>query len=191
MHIELTDHLRCPEQHDEAFLVLIPDRMDGRRVLAGHLGCPVCGWSTAWGDGIPTFGEAPPIDDGAPAFDAEAALAMLAIEGPGGWIALGGRAGALAQGIVERLPDVQVVAINPPAGVRSTGAVSVLRASRWPLKRHAMRGVIVGADLDAPESAVASALPGLRVVGEGVPPPLGPGDELIAEAPGIWVLRHR
>ena len=51
MHIELTDHLRCPREHAEAFLVLLPDRMDQRRVVAGHLGCPVCGWSTAWTDG--------------------------------------------------------------------------------------------------------------------------------------------
>ncbi len=42
MHIELTDLLRCPADHDEAFLVLLPDRMEGRRVLAGHLGCPMC-----------------------------------------------------------------------------------------------------------------------------------------------------
>ncbi len=191
MHIELTDHLRCPDEHDEAFLVLIPDRMEGRRVVAGHLGCPVCGWSTDWDDGVPSFGEPPATGEGGPPFDADAALAMLAIEGPGGWVALGGRAGALAEALAARLPDVGIVAVNPPVGVVPHGAVSVLRASRWPLKRHAMRAVILGADVDAPASAVVSALPGLRVVGEGAPPPLGPGDELIAEVPGLWVLRHR
>ncbi len=191
MHIELTDHLRCPEEHDEAFLVLIPDRMEGRRVIAGHLGCPVCGWSTDWDDGVPIFGEPPAAGEGVPPFDADAALAMLAIEGPGGWIALGGRAGILSEELTARLPDVGIVAVNPPADVMPVGAINVLRASRWPLKRHAMRAVVLGADVDAPESAVASALPGLRVVGEGAPPSLGPGDELIAEVPGIWVLRHR
>ena len=26
MFIELTDHLRCPEDHEESFLVLLPDQ---------------------------------------------------------------------------------------------------------------------------------------------------------------------
>ena len=43
MFIELTDHLRCPEDHDEQFWCLLPDRLDGRSVKEGQLGCPVCG----------------------------------------------------------------------------------------------------------------------------------------------------
>ncbi len=42
MFIELTDHLRCPADHPEAYLVLIPNAMQARRVLSGTLGCPVC-----------------------------------------------------------------------------------------------------------------------------------------------------
>jgi len=185
VHIELTDHLRCPVDHDEAFLVLIPDRMEGRRVLAGHLGCPVCGWSSAWDDGIPRFDQVEP-SQGEPGFDAAAALAMLGISGPGGWLALAGRAGALAQGIAALLPDVRLVAVNPPAHVVSDAVVSVVRSSRWPLKRHSMRGVVVG---DGPDgvAALGSVLPGLRAVGEGEPP-VGAG-EPVATAPGLWVLK--
>jgi len=43
MYIELTDHLRCPENHEERFLVLLPDRVEDRSVRTGQLGCPVCG----------------------------------------------------------------------------------------------------------------------------------------------------
>ncbi|MES1259236.1 MAG: hypothetical protein ABUL71_01480, partial [Gemmatimonadota bacterium] len=89
MHIELTDHLRCPQPHAEAFLVLLPDRMDQRRVIAGHLGCPICGWSAAWSDGIPDFGGGWD-STGAPPFDANGAHALLGLDGPGGWVALGG-----------------------------------------------------------------------------------------------------
>ena len=38
MFIELTDHLRCPADHAESYLVLLPDRMDGRSVREGRLG---------------------------------------------------------------------------------------------------------------------------------------------------------
>src|ERR1041384_8293219 len=112
MHIELTDHLRCPREHAEAFLVLLPDRTEHRQVIAGHLGCPVCGWGVAWTDGIPDFGDAWP-SEGTPPFDAAAANAFLGLDGPGGWVALAGNAGTLAPGLGEILPGVAFVAVNP------------------------------------------------------------------------------
>lgn len=189
MHIELTDHLRCPMSHDESFVVLLPDRMEGRLVTAGHLGCPVCGWGTEWTDAVPDFGGGIPGEE-VPAFDAAAALALLGLEGPGGWLALVGRAGALAPELTALLPGVGLVAVNPPLGVVPDAAINVLRSGAWPLKRHSMRGVVVGADAAAmAPHALASALPGLRVAGEGGPPPLGVGDELLADAGGAWVIR--
>ena len=59
MFIELTDHLRCPADHDESFLVLLPDRMEGRSVRTGHLGCPVCGRTFQLADGVLDTGDAP------------------------------------------------------------------------------------------------------------------------------------
>lgn len=189
MHIELTDHLRCPADHDEAFLVLIPDRMEGRRVIAGRLGCPICDWTTSWSDAVPSFGEVA-ATEGDPGFGAGAALALLGLDGPGGWVAFAGRAGALAHDFAKLLPDVNLVAVNPPEGVESSGVVSVIRSPVWPLKTHSMRGVVVGADADA-GSAIASVLPGLRATGEGDAPPLSGSDELVASAPGAWLIRHR
>ncbi|HEV2749614.1 MAG TPA: hypothetical protein VGV12_03710, partial [Gemmatimonadales bacterium] len=43
MHIDLTEMLRCPEPHREAFLVMSTGEMRGRMVRSGVLGCPVCG----------------------------------------------------------------------------------------------------------------------------------------------------
>jgi uncharacterized protein YbaR (Trm112 family) len=57
--IELTDLLRCPNPHDESFLVLLPDRMDGRSVRTGQLGCPVCGRTFELIDGVFDSGAAP------------------------------------------------------------------------------------------------------------------------------------
>jgi hypothetical protein len=190
MHIELTDHLTCPGSHEEQFLVLLPGRVKGRRVISGHLGCPFCGWSTAWDDGVPIMGEAPTADEAPPPFDVEAVLAMLGLEGPGGWLALAGRAAHHAEAMAAALPGVHVVAVNPPTALEASEAVSAIRAAAWPLKRHAMRGVVVGADVgESSASALASVLPGLRCVGEGEPPPLGPGDQLLAAVEGLWVVR--
>src|SRR5438270_113569 len=42
VHIELTEMLRCPEPHGEAFLVMSTGQMLGRMVRSGILGCPIC-----------------------------------------------------------------------------------------------------------------------------------------------------
>ncbi|MGH7582219.1 MAG: hypothetical protein ACREL5_03225 [Gemmatimonadales bacterium] len=190
MHIELTDHLRCPRDHDEAYLVLLPDRMDHRRVIAGHLGCPICGWNTSWTDAIPDFGGGWSAEDGPP-FDAAGAAAMLGLGGPGGLVALAGAAGALAPKLAELLHGVAIVAINPPAAVQPSEEISVLRSGAWPLKEHSMRGVVLGADAGRwRDQAIATTLPGLRTIASG-DPPSGAGIELLAHAGGIWVVRHR
>lgn len=189
MHIELTDHLRCPMSHEESFVVLLPERMDGRRVLSGHLGCPTCGWGTAWDDAIPAFGGGIPAE-GRPAVDADGAVALLGLDGPGGWVVLAGRAGALVGGVREALPGVGLVLLNPPPEATPDAVVSVLRSAVWPIKRHAMRGIVLGEDAAAMAvPALGSVLPGLRLAGEGAPPPLGPGDTVLGEAGGVWVVR--
>ncbi|MEO5824695.1 MAG: hypothetical protein ABIR59_02310 [Gemmatimonadales bacterium] len=188
MFIELTDHLRCPAPHSEAFLVLLPHAVDGRRVVSGHLGCPVCGWGVSWEDGTPDFGGGA-ATQGTPPFDAAAAIAMLGLDGPGGWVATAGNAGSLAGDIATLLPGVHVVAVNPPEGVRSASAVSVIRSGSWPVKQHAMRGVVVGDDAGDVERAVRSVLPGLRACGTG---PRSEGGEftLLASAGDAWVVVH-
>ncbi len=163
--------------------------MEQRRVMAGHLGCAVCGWSTAWSDGVPDFGESW-RGTAAPPFDAAAAHAMLGLDGPGGWVALGGNAGSLGQEIALLLPGVSFVAVNPPLDVQSTNSMSVILSGAWPLKTHAMRGVILGDDAAMwQEAALRSALPGLRAVGVGEPPS---GDaQVLGNADGVWVATRR
>lgn len=190
MHIELTDHLRCPREHPEAFLVLLPDRMAERHVVAGHLGCPVCGWSCAWTDGVPDFGDGWRATS-APPFDAAAARVMLGLDGPGGWIALAGDAAALTRELVALVPGVSFVAINPPSGIEPSAAISVLLSGAWPLKTHAMRGVVIGSDAKHwQDIALRTTLPGLRAVGCG-PAPGGPGVRVLGDAGGVWVATHQ
>lgn len=192
MFIELTDHLRCVESHPEAFLVLVPGTMAGRRVLSGTLGCPVCQAEYPILDGIARLGTEPSAA-GAPAVpgpEAAALLAFLGLDGPGGYLALLGEAGRAAPGIAEALPGVHLVAVNPPAGVVFRPEVSVVRASRMPLKARSLRGVVVGDPFgrlpDWSADAVRAVLPGLRATGGG-PEPALPEFELLGAADGWWV----
>jgi len=189
--IELTDHLRCSADHGESFLVLLPSRMEGRVVLAGDLGCPLCGRTIAIVEGVAEFGGGAPT---APrtALGAEAAATFLGLGGPGGYLALVGGTGVLAPELERLLPGVRLVAINPPARLPPAYPASVLRSSRLPLKPACMRGVLLGPGL-SPEWVADSAralLPGLRIVGEGDPPSLAEL-ELLASAEGVWVARRR
>ena len=191
MFIELTDHLRCPADHDESFLVLLPDRMEGRSVRTGHLGCPVCGRTFQLVDGVLDTGDAPaPGVRSGSALDADALTTLVGLHGPGGYLTLVGPVASLWSDVAELNPGVALVAVNPPGEVSDTPALSVLRGARLPIKSGSMRGVVLGRSFaEDPywiREAARVVLPGLRVVGEGNDP--APElVELLASADGVWV----
>ena len=104
MFIELTDHLRCPLNHDEQFLVLLPDRMDGRSVRSGQLGCPVCGRVFRVEDGVFDVGGAPPLGDKGSVLTVEAMAALVGLHGPGGYLVLAGEPAGLAGEVAGQFP---------------------------------------------------------------------------------------
>lgn len=192
--IELTDHLRCTAPHPEQFLVLLPDRLDERRVVSGELGCPVCGRVIRLADGEADFGDGTP-SGGETALTAVAIESFLGLSGPGGYIALVGSATSLAGMVGGLLPGVRLVLVNPAPGIPDSATASVLRAGRLPLKTASMRGIVVGEDAaDDPiwvgDSANA-VLPGLRIVVAGGTPVPPTGVEVLAEGAGCWVGRRR
>ncbi|MEP7226782.1 MAG: hypothetical protein ABI785_05435 [Gemmatimonadales bacterium] len=191
MFIELTDHLRCPADHDESFLVLLPDRMEGRSVRTGHLGCPVCGRTFQLTDGVLDTGDAPAPGIGTGSvLDADALTTLAGLHGPGGYLTLVGPVASLWADVAELNPGVALVAVNPPGEVSDTPDLSVLRGASLPLKSGSMRGVVLGRPFaDDPHwirEAARVVLPGLRVVGEGKDPPQELVD-LLASAQGVWV----
>lgn len=194
MFIELTDHLRCPADHEESYLVLLPSAMNGREVVSGELGCPVCGRVFRVSDGIADLRIAAPVagehSAGHSALDADGLHALLGLSGPGGYLVLVGSPGGLWQELLERTPGVAPVVISPPSGLASEYPVSLVEAERIPLKTRSMRGVALGAGFGDNAGWVAEAarviLPGLRVVGEG-PPPEVPELDLLASTEGVWV----
>jgi uncharacterized protein YbaR (Trm112 family) len=192
MFIELTDHLRCPADHEESFLVLLPDRMDGRWVKSGQFGCPVCGRTFEMIDGVLDTGDAPTANASRSnsALNAEGLSALIGLSGPGGYLVLVGALGRLWEELSQTNPGVALVAVNPGPEVTDTPGVSVIRSGRMPLKSRSMRGAVLSrAFAEDPlwvEEAARVVLPGLRVVGEG-PDPSSDLIELMASAGGVWV----
>ena len=196
MFIELTDHLRCPAPHEEAFLVLVPYEMDGRMVVRGVLGCPICQREFRITHGVAVFelsgrtGEPAPVS--ASTVAADAIVAFLGLEGPGGYLGLFGGGSGFASGLETTLPGVHLVALNPPEGWTGSPGVSVLRGPSAPIKSRSLRGVVLGGDMGSNQEwqreAARCVLPGLRVVGEGTPPRLAELESL-GEAGGWWVAR--
>ncbi len=194
MFIELTDHLRCPSDHPEQFLVLLPDCVEGRSVRSGQLGCPVCGRVFHLADGVFDSGDAPVPPEREGVLTPDALGALVGLHGPGGYLVLAGAPGALSHEIGEAFPGVALVAVNPPATVADGGLLSVLRGGTLALKARSMRGVVLGAPFGADARWVAEAarvvLPGLRIVGEGSNP-AEERVELMASAGGVWVATPR
>lgn len=195
MFIELTDHLRCPADHEESFLVLIPDEMAGRHVVRGTLGCPVCQREYQIEQQVVRLGTAShPRDTAAVASDPGAAafLTLLGLEGPGGYLALVGEVACHAAEIAGLLPGIHLVLVNPPEGIGLMPGASLVHAARLPLKRRSLRGAVLGwpwaTDARWTEAAIGAVLPGLRLVGTGAVP-TGAEFELLGSADGWWVGR--
>lgn len=190
MFIELTDHLRCPADHEERFMVLLPDRLEGRSVVEGQLGCPVCGLTFALKEGVLDVGGGPDPGATVSALSPDALVAFAGVNGPGGYLVLVGPSADRWRDVTGLLPGVGLVAVNPGQGTRDEPGVSVLRGGRLPLKSRSMRGVVLGKGYAGEEDWVREAarvvLPGLRVVGEG---DTAPEDliDLMASAGGVWV----
>ena len=133
MFIELTDLLRCPNPHDESFLVLLPDKMDGRSVRTGQLGCPVCGRTFELVEGVFDAGGAPPDLRGTTGLTGENLSVLMGLSGPGGYVALVGPVASLWQEVAALNPGVALVAINPPKPVTDSAGVSVVRGGMIPI----------------------------------------------------------
>ena len=190
MFIELTDHLRCPEPHDEGYLVLLPDDVEQRAVRSGELGCPQCGRILHVRNGVLDLGDAPEPAEGFTGLDGGALTVLLGLSGPGGFLVLAGTAAGQWEEVARALPGVALVAVNPPAATGAAAGLSVIRGAMMPLKRASMRGAVLGGTAGGEAQWVAEAarvvLPGLRVVGQG-PTPSHPGLDVVAEAGGWWV----
>lgn len=179
MFIELIDHLRCPVEHEESWLVAAFTRMDGRFVIEGKLGCPVCAASYRIIDGRAVFGEAGPLPAAAtdPRGEDEAVryAAMLGLSRPGALVVIRGSAAAHS-GSIAVMTDTRVIAVNPPPGVTEFELVGIVESgTRIPVATASIDGAVLDGPPDWQETA--------RI--------LKPGGRLVADASGEHDPRFR
>ena len=205
MFIELVDSLRCVEPHEDTWLVAAVSRMDGRHIMDGVLGCPICRREYPVRDGVGWF-TPPTVPPAAPhesprAADrtargdrelAERAGALLGLLDPGGVIVLGGR----WVGCSDLLADVgpaHVVVLDPSAVPSENERVSAIRvAERLPFAAASLRGVALD---EAPTGTelLASSVSALRSRGRLVAPagaPLPDGVVELARDAEDWVAER-
>lgn len=199
MHIDLTEMLRCPEPHEEGFLVMSTGEMRGRMVRSGVLGCPVCGREYAILKGVVTFSgsaERGAVPGGAAERAAPETLqALLDLSGPGGYVVLLGSAARHAVGLAGLMSGIHFVGIDAPPDVEELPVLSLVACDTMiPLRRTMARAVVVGRDRAEPAwlaEAHRILLPGRRLVVErdDVTPP--PGLTRVASGQGLLVAERR
>src|SRR5213594_2269714 len=196
--------LRCPETHEEAFLLMSTGEMVGRMVRSRILGCPICRREYAIVRGVVNFsgpgtGEGLPprqkyaVAAGAPprSPDAQTLQALLDLSGPGGYVVLVGSAARHAVGLAGLMGGIHFVGINAPSDVAELPVLSLLVCDKLiPLRRAMARGVVVGLDRGAPpwiDEALRVLLRGRRLVIEDERATPGAGLKQLAVGEGLWV----
>jgi len=186
MFIEVVDAFRCPRPHELTWLVASADRLEDRDILAGELGCPVCGARYPIVDGVVDFR---PAAARAPASGATAApaprdvpdralraAALLGLTEPGGLVVLAGAWGDAAHEVAALAEGVHVLAVDPLGVVSSGVGVSVVRAAdTLPMRPESVRAVALDDAHAVPpflETSVAALRPSGRLLvpaGAGIP----------------------
>jgi uncharacterized protein YbaR (Trm112 family) len=199
VHIELTEMLRCPEAHEEGFLVMSTGEMLGRMVRSGMLGCPACGQEYPIVRGVAHFsgkgkGEVGNVQDDRATIPATL-QALLDLSGPGGYVLLLGSAARHAVGLAGLMGGIHFVGVNAPDDVEELPALSLLACEAMiPLRQTVARAAVVGRDrLGARWLAEARRvlLPGRRLVIESESVTAPPGLTQLALGHGLFVGERR
>lgn len=172
MFLELVDSLRCVRPHEDSWLVARADVLEGRHIVEGELGCPLCGARYEIHEGVAdlTGGAAPPASTPRVArsprersFENEQALALraaalLELTEPGGFVVLAGDWSESAAALLELIEGVQFLALDPVAELRSGGALSLARiADTLPLTAQCARGIALDAAHATPSLLAGAA----------------------------------
>jgi len=200
VHIELTEMLRCPERHEEGYLVMSTGEMLGRMVRSGMLGCPVCGKEYPILRGAAQFSRPSVAPSGtAPGsplpVDAQTLQALLDLSGPGGYVLLLGSAAHHAVGLAALMGGIHFVGVNAPDDVEELPVLSLLACEAMiPLRQTVARAATVGPDrLGAAWLAEARRvlLPGRRLVIESERVAAPAGLTQLALGHGLFVAERR
>ncbi len=168
MFIELIDLLRCPRDHEDSWLVAAFTKMDGRFVIEGKLGCPVCSASYSVIDGVAEFGQPSARHAAGERADANDALriaAMLNLTKPGSVVVLEGSSSQHAARIVE-MTEARVIALNAPGPLPESERVAAVSAgNRIPVAMRTVDGIVIESGAhDSLHEALRVLVPAGRIV---------------------------
>ncbi len=172
MHIEFIDLFRCPEPHEETWLVAAFSRMEERIVIEGRLGCPICKTEYAILNGVVVFGEtATKQVTGAIPPSAETVTrlaAMLGMLRPGMLVLITGSLAPTGHEL-SSLASGRVLVLNPiPARVIESERVGSIRTgAAIPVSSSSVDGVALDTAIDDPamlRELVRVLKPGGRLV---------------------------
>ena len=145
MFTELIDQLRCPNAHEDSWLVATSTRTGNRHILDGKLGCPVCKATFDIVDGEALFTVAPVLRSSI-TLDDDAAMRLAAqlhlVEAPQPVMLTGQWSRAVAS-LRRIVPTVTIFVGDATSVIALDAQVSLLRlpASRIPLATGALRGL--------------------------------------------------
>jgi hypothetical protein len=153
MHLLLTDRLSCPRCGPGFGLILLAERLIDRRVHDGVLGCPNCRDSFTVTDGFADLREPPrgPLAPGLagpgggdPA-EGQRVVALLGIPRGPGTVALVGGAARHAGLLVDTVPELDAVVVDPDtrAWAEHPGVSRIVSAPGLPFFSGMLRGVVV------------------------------------------------
>jgi uncharacterized protein YbaR (Trm112 family) len=156
MFIELVDALRCPNEHEESWLVLAATTLEDRHIRDGVLGCPVCLAEYSIRDGIAdfrreretttrdTYNDERPRQGAASMVSTEQLAAMLSLPDALGFAVLTGEWCRHADALDALIDAPPLLLVDPPAQVTMRPGISGLMADeRLPLAVRAARAVAV------------------------------------------------
>lgn len=177
MHIELIDLLRCPRQHEESWLVAAFNKMDGRFVIEGKLGCPICSASYPITGGVADLRESrvtrPEVVSDASVKDEESTAlriaAMLGLTRAGSVAVLSAMPSSIAR-IIAELASARVVGTNATTQSRDEreNVAMVLSDNRLPFASGSIDAVMLESTVAGDE--VGEAIRVLRTGGRLVVP---------------------
>ncbi len=149
MHIEFIDLLRCPNTHEDSWLVAAFYKLDGRVVVQGKLGCPVCGAEYFIREGVAIFPDAAARLQDLPGVGAESnatlIAALLDLARPGMLALLTGRWARESENVTE-LTGARIIALNSPSPSRESDSVAEVRAGLpVPLAGRSLDGIALDA----------------------------------------------
>lgn len=150
MHVALTDVLTCPRCGPGHGLILLPDEVEGRRVVAGFLGCADCRERYRIEGGVADLSGGDALAGAAPGGTEEGAVrlaGLLGLAGVQGVVLVAGPGAAHAGPLSELLEGVEVVATTmSPA----PGGSAIRLGSTLPFQSGKLKGIaLTGATADS------------------------------------------